>query len=65
MGHQSLCSCSWSGFAEEIRPFDLKETDYRKVEMEEYTKHTPGEEEAAKKVQISDLPGWKEVRVDE
>ena len=47
------------------RPFDLKESDYRKVEMEEYTKHTPGEEEAAKKVLASELPGWKEVRVEE
>ena len=47
------------------RPYDLKEADYRKVEREEYIKHTPGEEESAKQVLVTDLPGWKEVKVAE
>ena len=43
-----------------VRPFGLKETDYRIVEIEEYTKHTPTEEVASKRILLEEIPGWKE-----
>lgn len=47
------------------RPFGLKEQDYRVVEREEYVRHTPGEDISSAAVSVLDLPGWKEVKVEE